>query len=493
MVRLLHKAGHMQLDETEYPAASTAPDRERDAARGTVRPKVLIVDDDTDLLSALGQLLESEGYQVATAATAEDALERFREETYHVVLTDLQLPGRNGIALVKALHDASPATRCVLITGHGSIRSAVLALKRGAAEYVTKPIKPKRLLALLQSLTADIPDYLPNKLMSGDKADVVRLNGMAAKSRVMKQVFERVHMAAAADTTVLITGEAGTGKELVARAIHAGSARAQGPFVAVHIGAIPAENLSTELFGQEKSASVSGGGPERGKIEMADGGTLFLDEVTAMDERMQLALLRFLETQSVTRNGSRKEKAVDVRLIAATSRDLQALVQSGNFREDLFYRLNVFSLQTPPLRERSEDIAIMAADFLNELASKYHKPVTSIPAETEKLLTAYPWPGNVRELRNVIEQGVLLARGDDLSPSLLPQMMHREPAPAEVLQIPIGTTMDAIEREVILRTLEANKGNKTATAEVLGISRRSIYNKLAEYEAQGLLPKSNSH
>jgi DNA-binding NtrC family response regulator len=475
----------MQLDEEmDTPAASTTP--------GVQPRKVLIVDDDTELLGALNQLLHGEGYQVSTAATAEDALDRFKEETFHVVLTDLQLPGRNGIALVKALHEAAPATRCVLITGHGSIRSAVLALKRGAVEYITKPIKPKRLLALIQSLTADLPAYLPNKLMSGDKAEVVRTGGMVGRSRPMKAVFERIQMAAAAETTVLITGESGSGKELVARAIHAGSARADKPFVAVHTGSIPPDLIATELFGHEKGSFTGAVDRSAGKLELAEGGTLFLDEVSTMDERTQIALLRVLESRTVTRVGGRKEKEIDVRIVAATSRDLQQMVQSGAFREDLFYRLNVFSIALPPLRERAEDIPIIAADFLTELSAKYHKPVTAIAPETERLLCAYAWPGNVRELRNVIEQGVLLARGEELDPSLLPQMMHREPAPAEILQIPIGTTMDAVEREVILRTLEANKGNKTATAEVLGISRRSIYNKLAEYETQGLLARGNT-
>jgi two-component system response regulator AtoC len=460
----------------DLPAATTAPDKSA--------PKILIVDDDTDLLSALSQLLSSEGFQVATAATAEDALDRFRDETYHVVLTDLQLPGRNGIALVKALHEACPATRCVLITGHGSIRSAVLALKRGATEYITKPIKPKRLLALVQSLTTDLPAYLPNKLLTGERGEVVRLGGMTGRSRAMRAVFERVHMAAQAETTVLITGEAGTGKELVARAIHAASARAEQPFVMAHVAALPPELVGAELVGE-------GGNP--GKLELAEGGTLYIDEISALDERTQIGLLRLLESKTFTRPGARKERTLDVRIIAATHLDLTAKVSEGGFREDLFYRLNVFSIALPALRERAEDVPIIAADFLTELSAKYGKPVTSIPAETERLLSAYPWPGNVRELRNVIEQGVLLARGDDLSPSLLPQMMHKEPAPSEMLQIPIGTTMDSIEREVILRTLEANKGNKTATAEVLGISRRSIYNKLAEYEAQGLIPRGQSH
>jgi DNA-binding NtrC family response regulator len=458
-------------------------------------PKVLIVDDDTELLTALSQLLGAEGYQVSTAATAEDALERFRDDTYHLVLTDLQLPGRNGIALVKALHDSSPATRCVLITGHGSIRSAVLALKRGATEYITKPIKPKRLLALCAALTSDLPAYLPNKLLNNDRADVVRMGALVGRSRGMKQAFERLRSAAAGDTAVLITGESGTGKELAAAAVHTYSSRAGGPLVIVHTGAMPQELIATELFGHERgtgSASASSSMDNSvGKLESADGGTLFIDELATLDDRTQLALLRVLEQKTVTRVGGRKERPVDVRIIAASNRDLQALVAAGQLREDLYYRLNVVSVHIPPLRERAEDIPIIAIEFLNELAAKYHKPVATMPAQTERLLAGYHWPGNVRELRNVIEQGVLLARGDDLDPSLLPQMMHREPAPTEVLQITIGTTMDAIEREVILRTLEANKGNKTATAEVLGISRRSIYNKLAEYEAQGLLHQNH--
>jgi DNA-binding NtrC family response regulator len=204
-----------------------------------------------------------------------------------------------------------------------------------------------------------------------------------------------------------------------------------------------------------------------------------------MDERTQIGLLRVLETFRFTRVGGRKERPANVRVVAASNRDVGAMVQGGTFREDLYYRLHIFTIRLPPLRERPEDVPIIAADFVAEFAQKYRKPVSTIPAETERLLTSYQWPGNVRELRNVIEQAVLLARGDELSPALLPQMMHREPLPAEVLQIPIGTTMDAVEKEVILRTLEANKGNKTATAEVLGISRRSIYNKLAEYGQGG--------
>jgi DNA-binding NtrC family response regulator len=443
------------------------------AVAGPAPRKVLLVDDDTDLLSALSQLLQSEGYEVATAATAEDALEKFRDTTFHLVLTDLQLPGRNGIALIKALHEAAPATRCVLITGHGSIRSAVLALKRGAIEYVTKPIKPRRLLTLVAALTNDLPDYLPNKLLADEHGDIARLDGMVARSKVMREVFERVRLAAGADTTVLVTGESGTGKALVAAGIHKLSSRAAGPFVTVSTGTIPQDQVAGDLFD---------------RLEQAEGGVLLIDEIAALDERTQVDLLRLFETGTLSRG--KKDRPVDVRVIAGSNRDLSAAVAAGQLREDLFYRLNVFSIALPPLRQRAEDVPVLAMEFLRELAARYNKPITSIPATTEHLLTAYSWPGNVRELRNVIEQSVLLARGEELDPSLLPQMMHREPAPADVLRIAIGTTMETIEREVILRTLEANKGNKTATAEVLGISRRSIYNKLAEYEAQGSLPRS---
>jgi DNA-binding NtrC family response regulator len=301
----------------------------------------------------------------------------------------------------------------------------------------------------------------------------------------MRQVFERIRLAASTDTTVCVVGESGTGKELVARSIHRRSARGDGPFVAVHTGAIPQELIATELFGHEKGSFTGATDKTAGKFELAEGGSIFLDEVSTMDERTQIGLLRVLESFRFTRVGGRKERSANVRVIAASNRDLQAMVAGGSFREDLFYRLNIFTIRIPPLRDRREDIPVLAADFLAEYAQKYQKSVTRLMPETEKLLVAYAWPGNVRELRNVIEQAVLLARGPDLEPGLLPQMLHREPARAEALTIRIGTPMEDIEREVILRTLEANGGNKTATAEVLGISRRSIYNKLAEYERAG--------
>jgi DNA-binding NtrC family response regulator len=413
--------------------------------------KVLVVDDDAQLLAALVELLSSEGMKAVGVTSAEAALDECRRGSFHLVLSDLQLPGRNGISLIKTLHEACPETKTVLITAHGSIRSAVTALKRGAVEYMTKPIKPRRLMALIHALTADAPAYLTNKLLASDRLEVATFDGMHARSTVMHTVFERIRTAAAGDSPVLIIGESGSGKELVARAIHARSPFAAGPFVAVPAGTVPSP-------------------------ETATGGTLFVD-VSALDDAAQLALLRVLD-------GARTSPG-HVRMVAASTRELEPLVKSGLLREELFYRLNGLEIRLPPLRERSEDIPVLAGEFVREFAQKYNKPVATVPSETQRLLIGYPWPGNVRELRNVIEQAMLLARGSELDPLLLPKMLHRSPSREEIIKIPIGTAMEQVEKEVILRTLEAHDGNKTATAEVLGISRRSIYNKLAIYGLGG--------
>lgn len=453
------------------------------AAQRRTIPRILVVDDDPSLLAVLTELLCGEGYAVSAALTAEEALERCREETYHLVLCDLQLPGKNGMALLKILRDACPATALVLITAHGSIRSAVTALKRGACEYMTKPIKPRRLLLLCAALTADPPDFLPSKLLAADRCQEVHFDGMVARSCAMRGVFERIRLAAGADSTVLIIGESGTGKELVARSIHMRSPRQAGPFVPVHTGAIPRELIASELFGHERGSFTGAVDANAGKFEQAEDGTLFLDEISTMDERTQIGLLRVLESFRFTRVGGRKERGANVRVVAASNQDLAAMVQAGTFREDLFYRLNILTLTLPPLRERPEDIPILASTLVRAFAEKYHKPVCAIPATTERLLCAYSWPGNVRELKNVVEQAILLARGAEIEPDLLPKMLHRDGTPRDVLSISIGSTMGDIEKQVILRTLEANGGNKTAAAEVLGMSRRSIYNKLAEYQA----------
>ncbi len=441
------------------------------------RAKILIVDDDRHLLEALEQLLAGDGYEVTTAGSAEEALDRCRADTFHLALCDLHLPGRNGISLIKALRQACPSTVTVLVTGQATVRAAITALKRGAAEYVQKPIKPKRLLALCASLTARLPEYLPNHLLVGERAPTATFEGMQARSQAMLEVFERARIAAAADGPVLVLGESGSGRERVARALHARSPRAGGPFVAVAAATLDPALAAGELFGRERQ-----GGAERtdGRLAEAAGGTLYVDELSALDEAAQAALLRHLVAGRSARIGGRRERAIDARVVVSSTGDPAALVRDGRLRADLCDRLTVMTVRLPPLRERIEDVPVLAAALLAEAGRRHGRTVSVIPVETERLLAAWSWPGNVRELASVMEQGVLLATGPALDPSLLPPCMRVEQA-APLIKIAIGTPMESVEREVILRTLEANQGNKTATAGVLGISRRSIYNKLASY------------
>ncbi|HJZ87672.1 MAG TPA: sigma-54 dependent transcriptional regulator [Polyangia bacterium] len=450
-------------------------------ARDPHRRKILVVDDEDEAREGLVEILRTEGYAVDAADTAEQALERFRAETYHLLLTDMLLPGKSGVDLTKIIHEAAPATAIVLITGHATVKTAVAALKRGASDYIRKPVNPKKLKERLQTLLGERPDYLPNRLLSVGRSGEVTFEGMLARSRVMHNVFEKIKLAAASDATVLITGESGTGKELVARAIHTRSSRTAGPFVAVHTGAIPRDLIASELFGHERGAFTGATERKEGKFEQSEAGTIFLDEISTMDERTQVGLLRVLESFTFTRIGGKKEKTANVRVVAATNKDLLKMVEEGAFREDLYYRLNILQIVLPPLRERREDIPLLATDFVTHFAAHYRKQVEVIPSETQRLLEGYHWPGNVRELRNVVEQAVLLARASTLDPELLPQMIYRAGPGDECIRISLGSTMHDAEKEIIMRTLEARSGNKKITAEVLGISRRSLYNKLAEY------------
>src|SRR5688572_10843738 len=481
-----HGEAFDELDEVSL----SSPGHVAAKARPAAPKKILVVDDEPDAVETMAAILREDGYVVDTAATAEEALERFQHETYHLLLTDLLLPGKSGVDLTKIVHENCPATAIVLITGHATVKTAVAALKRGASDYIRKPVNPKKLRERVAALLARRPEYLPNKLLAAGRSGEVNFEGMIARSRVMHNIFEKIKLAAASDATVLVTGESGTGKELVARAIHMRSARSSGPFIAVHTGAIPRDLIASELFGHERGSFTGAVDRKEGKFEQADGGTIFLDEISTMDERTQINLLRVLETFTFTRIGGKKEKAVNVRVVAATNKDLMKMVEGGEFREDLYYRLNILTIYLPPLRERVEDVALLTSEFLRHFGQHYKKPVETVPTETQRRLDGYHWPGNVRELRNVMEQAVLLARGRTLDPELLPQMIHRAGPAEEVVRIPLGSTMKEAEKEIILRTLEAQNGNKKITAEILGISRRSLYNKLAEYgiESRRRLP-----
>src|SRR5215831_7009222 len=298
------------------------------------RRKILVVDDEDEARAGLAEILRGEGYTVEEAPTAEDALERFRSETFHLLMTDLLLPGKSGVDLTKIVHEAAPATAIVLITGHATVKTAVAALKRGASDYIRKPVNPRKLKERVRALLEQRPDYLPNRLLAVGRSGEVNFEGMMARSRVMHNVFEKIKLAAASDATVLVTGESGTGKELVARAIHNRSSRTSGPFIAVHTGAIPRDLIASELFGHERGSFTGATDRKEGKFEQADGGTIFLDEISTMDERTQINLLRVLETFRFTRIGGKKEMSVNVRVVAATNRDLMKMVEGGEFRED---------------------------------------------------------------------------------------------------------------------------------------------------------------
>jgi DNA-binding NtrC family response regulator len=367
------------------------------------------VDDEPDQVALLRAMLTPLGMDVATAESAEQAMTVFRRNPADVVVTDLHLPGESGIDLIRQLRQLEPPPAVVLITAEGSVSSAVEALKLGASDYLQKPVDPMRLVTLLQELlrSDDVREV-------GDDENLpsrpVVFEGMVGGSARMREVFARIERVAPTGAPVLIVGESGTGKELVARGLHNRSRRSQGPFVPIHTGAIPKELVASELFGHEKGAFTGALSSQEGKFEAAAGGTVFLDEVGTMDLSTQISLLRVLETYRFTRVGANKERDADVRIIAATNRDLLDLVEANQFREDLYYRLNVFTIAIPPLRERTEDIVPIAERFLRFFAKRYTTPARCLSDKATERLLSHSWPGNVRELRNVMEQTAVFAQ-----------------------------------------------------------------------------------
>ncbi len=443
--------------------------------------RILIVDDELSVRGSLEEWFREDGFRVETAEDGPAALRAMERGPFDIVLLDLKMPGMDGIEVQKRVRDIDPAATVIILTAYASVETAVAALKLGAYDYVTKPVDPDDLSNLVRNALTTRALAEENARLKEKVSELTQGDSILAVSARMQHVLEMVRTVAATDSSVVIRGESGTGKELVARAIHVRSGRVSGPFVPVHTGALPRELIASELFGHERGSFTGAVDRKEGKFEQADGGTIFLDEISTMDERTQVNLLRVLETFTFARIGGKKEKQVNVRVVAATNSDLMKLVESHEFREDLYYRLNILNIVLPPLRERAEDIPVLADEFRRLFAERYKKQVEIIPAETQRLLEGFHWPGNVRELRNVMEQGVLLARGRTFDPELLPQIIYRAGPPEEVIRIPLGSTMKEAERELILRTLEAQEGNKKITAEILGISRRSLYNKLAEY------------
>jgi two-component system response regulator HydG len=437
------------------------------------QPRLLVIDDDDAHREGMALLLEDEGYLVDQAEGAERAMELIRRHAYDLVITDYKMQKIDGMELLKMINDYDPLLKVIMVTGYGSIEHAVQALHLGALDYMPKPIDPVKLKDVVRrALKSQGWKYPP-------KTDIPLFFGeIVGQSKPIKQVAQRIRKIANIDVPVLISGESGTGKELVARAIHNASYRKDKPFVAFNTGAIARDLIISELFGHEKGAFTGASEQRKGKFEEADGGTLFLDEISTMSESTQIALLRVLETGQIERVGSARSINVNVRIVAATNVDLQELIKQKKFREDLYYRLNVYGIDLPPLRERRSDIPLLASYFMQEFNKKYKTNVETIDPKTLEILQNYQWPGNIRELRNVIVHAMIQAKEKILPKDLPPFVL--QPA-AEEIRLKAGTPLPDIERVSIVQTLRMVGGNKVKAANLLGISRKSLYNKIEEY------------
>ncbi|HEX9619424.1 MAG TPA: sigma-54 dependent transcriptional regulator [Polyangiaceae bacterium] len=448
--------------------------------------KVLIVDDEANARAALAEILREEGYGVETAADGFKALGKLETFPADLVLTDLKMPGMDGVELLQKLRATEGAPEVVVMTAFGAVETAVSAMREGAFDYLTKPLNTEELLVVLERAhersrlrreTAELREQL---------RDRYRFDNLIGSSPEMQQVFKSVAQIAPSRATVLLTGESGTGKELVAAAIHHNSPRAKGPFVRLHCAALAETLLESELFGHERGAYTGAERRREGRFEQAHTGTLFLDEIGEISASIQVKLLRALQEREFERVGGNQTLKVDVRVIAATNRNLKELVAAGKFREDLFYRLNVINIKLPALRERRSDVPALAQYFLRRFATENGKSVEQFSDATLNLLTRYDWPGNVRELENVIERAVVLTDASTLEPQHLPPDLGVVSTRSAAPPIP-GSTMAEIERYAILQTVEAAGGSTTKAAQMLGISVRKVQYKLQEY---GASPKS---
>jgi DNA-binding NtrC family response regulator len=455
-------------------------------------PRILLADDDHDTLEGLSTLLAGWGYEVAQASDGESAFKRALEFRPDLVIADLVMEGMDGLALASALQQECPTATVIILTGNATVDTAVAAMKRGVYDYLTKPVDTRRLRPLIEKALEKSEIVREVTLLRKQLKEARGLGRLLGTSRPMQEIYHLVEMAATTDAPVLISGESGTGKELVARTLHELSARRKAPFVAVNCSAIPESLLESELFGHEKGAFTGALDRRAGYFELADRGTIFLDEIVEMSPALQAKYLRILQEGTVRRLGAKGELSVDVRIVAATNKDPMKAVKDGIFREDLFYRLNVFAINMPPLRQRKDDIPLIVEAFIEEFNAKYDKRVKGVDEGTLKTLMQWSWPGNVRELRNVIERATVASPGDFISRDQLP-VASPAAAPAaaspaverdDVIVIPVGTTLDDAERDVLLRTLARHNGNKTRAADVLGITPKTLRSKLVRYEGQ---------
>ncbi len=453
--------------------------------RGSMAERILIVDDDAALRESLEMILASEGYQVTTAANGQAALERVDEVPIDVVLCDVRMPGLDGFELLPQIARKLPGVPIVMMSAYGTADLAIEAMKLGAYDYVAKPFQPSEVLLTLRKARERERLRRANQQLKREVTRAVGDRPIVAASTVMIELLELVERTAAFKTTALLTGESGTGKEVLARAIHAQSPRRNEPFVAINCGAIPEHLLESELFGHSKGAFTGANRARRGLFPEADGGTLFLDEIAELPLAMQVKLLRVLQEEEVLPVGESKPVAIDVRVIAATSRDLEAGMADGWFREDLYYRLNVMRLPIPPLRDRKEDIPLLCDHFLAHFRESLGRPVRSIADEALERLVNYRWPGNVRELQNVIERSVILADGERLGLAQLPSNIIEADsvvAQGDPKSFGMRRARRRFEIDLIRRALRETDGNRTHAAKLLEISHRALLYKIKGYE-----------
>jgi DNA-binding NtrC family response regulator len=444
-------------------------------------PHILIVEDERAEREALARVLRLEEYHVLTADSAEQAM-TYLEEKVDLVLSDLRMGANSGMDLLKLWKGKRPTTPFVLVTAYGDIESAVVAMKLGAEDYVTKPVNPDELLMLIKRCLESRKKEERLEELSKRLDDRLGLENIVGRSKPMLEVFDRVRRAAQAQSTILITGESGTGKELVAEAIHQNSPRKNGPFVAVNMAAVPPTLVESELFGHVRGAFTGATAARTGRFEAADGGTIFIDEIGDFALESQAKLLRVLETRKITPVGSNDEVECDVRVVAATSRDLEQLVKDGDFREDLYYRLTVVAIPLPPLRDRADDIPLLVQHFLDELCKVNEREPISPDKDLLRFLETFDWPGNVRQLANCLESMVVMARGDTLTLEELPAPLAGACADGHGrARIPIGTTIEDLEKQAVEQALEQFDGNRTRAAESLGISVRTLQRKLRSW------------
>ncbi len=480
----------MTTNELESRTDCAAPTGDAPIARNrpALRARVLVVDDEAMGRKALVELLRDEGYAVESAADAFKALPKLEELGPDILLTDLNMPGMDGLELMRRARDIDPEIAIIVMTAHSAVDTAVTAMRQGATDYLAKPINIDELAIVLDRA-------LERRQLRRDAGHMRRrlaerhgLHNIIGSSPPMQKVFDTVLQVAGARASVLITGESGTGKELIAAAIHEHSPRASGPFVKLHCAALAESLLESELFGHEKGSFTGAMARREGRFEQANGGTLFLDEIGEISPAIQVKLLRFLQEREFERVGGNQTIKVDVRIVAATNRDLLQRVKDGHFREDLYYRLNVVTIEMPALRTRPTDIPLLATHFLRKYAAENEKRVTGFIDEALEHLVRYAWPGNVRELENVIERAVVVCRGDEIRAIDLPANIRPHAGDAGRGEMPFvpGASLAELERFAILRTLEYTGGSTSRAAEILGISPRKIQYRLHEYSGSAL-------